>query len=118
MEEKSLTLDIQICTNFISKANYFLSESLVINLLGNAVKHSLPGGKIVVELTNEFLRITNYGEPLKVPAEKLFGRFYKVNMASDSPGLGLSIVSKICEIYNWSLIYSAENSLHTVTVTF
>jgi two-component system sensor histidine kinase QseC len=116
--EKSLTVSVRLEDNFILKSNYLLTESLATNLLGNAVRHSIPDGNIHIGLTNGSFRISNTGAPLKVPTEKLFNRFYKVNMTSDSPGLGLSIVNKICEVNNWKLDYKVENDLHTVTVTF
>jgi two-component system sensor histidine kinase QseC len=118
IEAKSLVVVKNIDNNFIIKANYFLSESLAINLLGNAVKHSTNEGNILVELANNSFKITNTGTDLNVPAEKLFERFYKINMASDSSGLGLSIVKKICEVSNWKITYKADSSLHIVTVTF
>lgn len=116
-EKKLLTKKISD-TGCIIRANHFLIESLVRNLVENAVKHSARGGSLVIELNNSSLIISNTGDPLTVPVEKLFNRFFKGNPASDSPGLGLSIVKKICEVNGWKISYINDKSLHIVKIIF
>jgi signal transduction histidine kinase len=108
ISEKSITTKLQVEPSIRTNANIFLTESLVINLLGNAVKHNLPGGIIIIELNDHLFKISNTGIPHNIAPEKLFERFQKANMSSDSPGLGLSIAEKICEVSNWEIKYKIE----------
>ena len=116
--EKSLTLNEDIKPDCFLETNFFLSESLIINLIGNAVKHNIKRGMINIKLDKNHLEISNSGEMLPIPASKLFDRFYKTNKSSDSPGLGLAIVKEICRLNKWEIKYVFEDNLHKVVVNF
>jgi len=116
--EKSLKLSKEIDPECIIETNFFLAESLIINLIGNAVKHNVNNGVINIKLEKAHLEISNSGETLKESPLKLFERFYKTNMSSDSPGLGLAIVKEICRLNKWEISYVFENNLHKVVVNF
>ena len=118
ISEKSLKLSKEIKSECILETNFFLAESLVVNLLGNAIKHSLTGGMINIILDKNHLEISNTGEPLPVPSNKLFVRFYKISQSSDSLGLGLAIVKEICRLNKWEINYFYEDSLHKIIVNF
>jgi two-component system, OmpR family, sensor kinase len=118
ISEKSLRITLHLEPGIKLITNSFLAESLVLNLLGNAVKHNLPGGIIFIELNEHSLKISNSGAPLTIPPEKLFERFHKVNKSSDSPGLGLSIVDKICKVSNWQINYTNDGEMHNISVRF
>ena len=97
-----------------------LADSLVSNLLQNAVKHGLPGGTIQVTLSPDALVVVNAGPVVTGDPARFFERFRKHNAASDSPGLGLSIVQQICRYYGFALSYnfSPAESRHTLRVDF
>ena len=97
-----------------------LAESLVSNLLQNAVKHSLPGGTIAVTLSRAALVVANAGAAVEGDPERFFERFRKQNAASGSPGLGLSIVQQICRYYGFALRYdfAPSGGIHTLSVGF
>jgi signal transduction histidine kinase len=95
-----------------------MTESMIINLIGNAVKHNITGGMVNIKLDKNYLEISNSGEPLSVSASKLFDRFYKTDKSSDSPGLGLAIVREICRFNKWEINYIYEDNLHKVVVNF
>lgn len=116
--DKNVSINVQVESPFILKANRFLSESMVMNLLGNALRHGNENSNILIRLKQNSFSVTNSGNPLTVAPEKLFERFFKLNNSSKSFGLGLSIVKKICEVNNWDINYFNENDLHRVTVTF
>jgi signal transduction histidine kinase len=113
-----LSVEIHSASGCSLNANVFLAESLIQNLLGNAIKHSFSNSSIIIELKQGLLEISNNGAPLQVESRKLFDRFYKASSSSDSFGLGLSIVMEICKAYNWHITYTVENNLHKVTVIF
>lgn len=97
-----------------------LADSLVSNLLQNAVKHNLPGGQLQVRVDARALEIRNTGLPLDGDPTELLGRFRKHNAASDSPGLGLSIAQQICGLYGGQLRYTftPDGAWHTLRVEF
>jgi signal transduction histidine kinase len=116
--EKSLILQKDIEPECFLETNFFLAESLVINLIGNSVKHNTSGGIINISLDKSHLEISNSGKLLAVPASKLFDRFYKTDKTSDSHGLGLAIVNEICKLNKWEIRYEYEENLHKVIVNF
>jgi signal transduction histidine kinase len=97
-----------------------LADSLLHNLLQNAIKHNQPGGTLAVSLNRTALEISNTGPAIMGDPMRFFERFRKHNAASDSPGLGLSIVQHICTYYGFrvSYEYQAGSSWHTLRVAF
>ncbi len=95
-----------------------LADSLVSNLLHNAIKHNVPGGALQVTVLATALEISNPGPALTVDPAELLGRFRKHNAASDSPGLGLAIAEQICRRYGLRLgyTYAAAGHWHTLRV--
>ena len=83
-----------------------LADSLLQNLLQNAVRHNVRGGELMVTLTPHELKVSNTGPATTGDPARFFERFRKHNAASDSPGLGLSIVQQICAHYGFSLRYN------------
>ena len=95
-----------------------LADSLLQNLLQNAVKHNVRGGELAVSLSPHELKITNASPAVEGDPARFFERFRKHNAASDSPGLGLSIVQQICAYYGFGLHYTltGEGTCHTLRV--
>ena len=97
--------------------NYDLAEILVNNLLNNAIKHNISGGKIQCVLWEDGLTITNSGMPLSFNETAIFERFQK-GASSDGTGLGLAVVKQICLSSNFTVAYSCNDQLHTLTLLF
>ena len=97
-----------------------LADSLVSNLLQNAVKHNIEGGQLRVRIDAHTLEVRNTGLPLDGDPMQLLGRFRKHNAASDSPGLGLSIAQQICAHYGGQLSYTftPDGAWHTLRAQF
>ena len=95
-----------------------LADSLLQNLLQNAVRHNVRGGELLVTLTPRELKISNTGSATTGDPARFFERFRKHNAATESPGLGLSIVHEICAHYGHGLRYTlAEGGTrHTLHV--
>jgi signal transduction histidine kinase len=110
--KKEIIKDCQIVTN------YFLADSMIMNLFGNAFKYCPKNGSVNISLNSGYLTISNTGAPLSAEPSKLFDRFFKENKTSDSPGLGLSIVKRICEVNNWIINYANEGERHIITIQF
>lgn len=115
---KKLEIGTRYDEDVLINMNPYLAEILFSNLIKNAIRHNITGGKIIIELTNSYLLISNSGSELKSNPEELFKRFYKSSSSKESLGLGLSIVQKICEVYDFKLNYSYKNDLHHMRVEF
>lgn len=98
--------------------NPYLAEMLIVNLVKNAVRHNVRGGKLVVEVTETYLQISNTGPELPLDQNLLFKRFYKSSSSPESLGLGLAIVQKICALYGFEVSYQFSESMHRLKVGF
>jgi signal transduction histidine kinase len=110
----TITTDIRPCQ---LQMNAYLTDILVNNLLGNAIRHNYDKGTIFIQLQQEFLQISNTGSPLSFDPGTIFDRFIK-GPHSEGTGLGLAIVRQICENYGFSLTYAYEEERHTIRIQF
>jgi signal transduction histidine kinase len=117
-EAKNLSLEKNITVSPQIKMNSALCEILVNNLLQNAIRHNVKGGKIVIETGDKFLRISNTGGPLSISEEEMFERFRKNDASRESLGLGLAIVKSICESYGFKVSYRFSGDLHNFNIVF
>lgn len=117
-EVKGLKLFTSIEPNILVKMNPTLCEVLISNFLQNSIRHNKQGGEIQVKLSANGLIVSNSGEPLSIKPEELFVRFKKNDSSKESIGLGLAIVKGIVDLYNFSIRYSFENSMHHFELKF
>lgn len=115
---KFITIEAHIDDNVKVNINEALAEILISNLITNSIKHNIDKGIIKIILTKTGFSISNTGIPLKCNPSELFERFKKDRVTSESLGLGLSIVKKICERYGYKIIYNYADALHSVIITF
>lgn len=99
-------------------SNRNLIEILVNNLVKNAVNHNIDQGEIRIEIHSESFEISNTGKASENSPEELFNRFVSESESSNSVGLGLSIVRKICATMGYELRYVQDQGRHTLTVDF
>lgn len=100
------------------KIDHLLVETLLFNLIGNAIKYSITSGEIKITIENNSLLIENLSDEVIESPDKMFDRFTKANQSSSSHGLGLAIVKKICEQYNYGISYTIEGKWHRIHVLF
>ncbi len=112
----TLTKDIEKIDALLM--NETMADILISNLITNAIKHNIEKGAINIVLKENCLIVSNTGIPLATNTDELFERFKKDNVNSESLGLGLSIVKKICERYNFSIKYNSITQLHKITIQF
>ena len=81
-------------------------EVLVGNLVDNAVKYTPPGGRVEVRAGRHgervLLTVSDSGPGIaESERERVFDRFYRpAGQQAPGAGLGLSIVQRICELYD------------------
>jgi Signal transduction histidine kinase len=117
VDYKNISIVSDIQTPVVFRMNPYLAEILVNNILGNAVKHNLKGGEIVIASSPQQLVISNTGKPLTVAPEKLFQRFSKHNAGNESTGLGLAIAAEICEKSQLTLTYKYHSGYHNLVIS-
>ncbi len=98
--------------------NPYLAEMLIVNLVKNAVRHNVKGGKLIVKVEKNFLQVSNTGSGQPVDENLLFKRFYKSSTSPESLGLGLAIVQKICALYGFKVSYQFNEGMHCLKVGF
>lgn len=99
-------------------ANRTLLESLVNNLVVNAVRHNYPGGEIVLAVTGNQLIISNTSAESALDGKLLFTRFYRSAGQSKGNGLGLAIVKAVCDYHGWDVVYQYREGKHHFIVSF
>lgn len=104
---RGITPEISICENeVIRKLDKGFVSRILGNVLSNALKYS--DGDLGVTLSPDgVITVSNTAAPLsEVQVGRLFDRFYTVEAARSSTGLGLSIAKTLCEKMGGSI--SAE----------
>ena len=95
-----------------------LAEILIANIIQNAIRHGAEHGPIQITTSQQTLVVSNHGQPLDVASEDLFRRFYRRSESTESLGLGLSIVKRICEVYGFSIEYNNVRDIHRISIVF
>lgn len=107
--EKGVNIESNIEENILLNGNKQDIEHIVSTLTDNAIKHTISGNKIIVDLKKDkneiILEVKNMGEPIpEEEREKIFERFYRIdksrNRVEKRYGLGLSIAKATIEKYN------------------
>ncbi|MBT5750747.1 MAG: HAMP domain-containing histidine kinase [Flavobacteriales bacterium] len=117
IQEKKLKLELDLLDNTQIYMNPYLAETLIINLIKNAIIHNTNGGMLHVQLSNNTLSISNSGYPLSFPQKDIFKRFIRSENSKKNLGIGLSIVQRICKLYNFDLKYKYQEE-HNFVIQF
>lgn len=118
IQSKKIDLDVTIDSNLTINMNTVLADILISNLLQNAIRHNIEDGKILIDINQHFLSISNSGKPLTIDPKNLFVRFKKDDSSIDSLGIGLSIAKSILDSYGYSISYSYLDQLHVFELKF
>ncbi|MCX4286270.1 MAG: HAMP domain-containing sensor histidine kinase [Clostridia bacterium] len=113
-QDKNINLDMELEETQINSNAKLLSQ-VWVNLMSNAVKFTPDGGTISVGCKTVDDRIevsiadTGCGMSAEV-MQNVFNKFYQGDKSHTTPGngLGLSIVKKITELLNGSIVVSSE----------
>ena len=117
IEEKSLELNLDIDHPTHIHMNPYLAETLVVNLLKNAIVHNNNKGELIINLIDNKLMIANSGNALTFHKSDIFKRFIRSEHDKKSLGIGLSIVQRICILYGFHISYEFHKN-HIFTLNF
>ena len=119
LTEKNIVPEINICSEKIyRRLNKQALSRIFANLLNNAVKYSDGDLKIKLLPTGE-ITFANTSKALSsVKAEQLFDRFYTVETASNSTGLGLSIAKNLVERMNGNISADYKDGMLIINICF
>ncbi len=127
--ERKINLTAQYTDNeiFVMGDPQRLSQ-VMVNLLSNAIQHTLPGYEITtkIEVENQIARVsvTNYGTWIpKEDLDRIFERFYRLersrNRDQGGSGLGLSIARSLVNAHGgkiWAESVQGESTTFTFTL--
>ena len=102
--------------NLLVTMNPQLADTLVSNLVVNAIKHSGKLDTIVIQTGKKSFSISNPGTEA-LDDSHIFNRFWKSG-DSDGTGLGLAIVKRICDQYGFIPHYEFKEGNHYFTIDF
>ena len=117
-ENNGLHVSVHFNNALTIHANTTLLESLINNLIVNAIKHNKPEGSIYITVDGNTFTVSNTGTDPELVQEKIFRRFSRTTEEKKGNGLGLAIVSQICKLHKWNIAYSFIENRHTFTVCF
>lgn len=117
IEQKRLTFNKKALGKCVFKCSKFLAETLVNNLLSNAIRHTPQDGEIRVEWDENGFSFKNSGKE-SLNKDSLFKRFSISTTETTNSGLGLAIVKEICKQNGWEISYNFSNNFHIFSVRF
>ena len=95
-------------------------ELVFRNILKNAIRYSHEGGIIDISITGNTFTIKDYGVGIeKENLLRVFDRHFRENYSWEWSGIGLSLVKKLTNTYNWDLEFDSKIEEFTeVTIRF
>ena len=118
IKEKQLSVETALNENFEVKIHPFLADSLISNLIANAIRYNYDQGKLKISVANGEYCISNTSEFGAIDPQKLFRRFSATaNAKNVSTGLGLAIVKKIGDTHGLSVAYGFLEEMHSFCLT-
>ena len=113
-----------LLTKNIENFNYKINKDDFIrifnNLLSNAIKYNKVAGTIDISFQNNILKISDSGIGIqKDKLNDIYKRYYRATNEQGGFGIGLNIVSHLCNFYNIKISVESEiNKGTTFTLTF
>lgn len=118
-ESEGIELKVDVMNQLTVNANPILLESLINNLIVNAIRHNIEeNGFIYIAVNDNIFSVTNTGQSTPLDPDRIFRRFNRTTEEKKGNGLGLSIVRQICLLHKWEISYGFIDSKHSFSVVF
>lgn len=112
LEAKQIVVEKVFNKHITKDVNSVLLTILLNNLFINGIKYNLEEkGTLKITVDDDSFSVENTSYINKIDKQFLFDRFNK-NSISGSLGLGLSLIKKIVDFYNWHVTYSYKEGVH------
>ena len=117
---KKIILDTKINRNISQNIEVSTFSILLENLLTNAIKFSSEESIIEVWVNKNKMWVKDCGNGIKQEElEKIFEKFYRADENIEWFGVGLFIVKRILNLYNWDIkVKSKQGKWSTFTIKF
>jgi len=117
LKEHNIVPEIQMPENKVSRyLNCSALSRVFSNLLNNAIKYSDGDLDITLSETGEITFTNTASELNEIQVGKLFDRFYTVETAKKSTGLGLAITRTLIEQMNGTISAGYENNKLSICI--
>lgn len=121
LEKFNEKVQTKIFCDSILKVDFQLFTLAIKNLVDNAIKYA-SDGHATIECHNDKIIISNAGKELGNPIEYYMDAFVrgdkKETSGSNGLGLGLYIISQICNMHKFNLEYNYTNNRHCFIINF
>lgn len=118
LEEKHLTVTKPRGPAVLVPGDRSRLKQVLVNLLGNAIKYTAPGGRITIQIRAEGMMAVVMVEDTGMGIDpehqqRVFDRFYRVSpdRGADGAGLGLAIVKSICQAHGGTVSVRSKPSV-------
>jgi signal transduction histidine kinase len=128
MQEQRLTFEGDVQGDVFLHADQEMIRRVLINLLDNAIRYNVPGGRVLCRTSEEagtvMLTVANTGPGIdRQDQARIFDRFYRCEQSRSTvhggSGLGLTIVKRIVELHGGTIgVESEPRSWTKLTVVF
>ena len=124
--EKNIAFEVSVPENLPPiRGNLEMIEQILENLVSNAIKYTLPDGKVAVKFSQTANRVrteisdTGIGIP-KADRPRLFSEFFRAENArtleNTGTGLGLAIVKEFVDKLDGRILVESEEGMGTIFV--
>lgn len=111
IRDKKLNISVEFIEEINIFANRYYIYMLISNLLSNAIKYSKIWWKITININEYFLKVKDFWLGIsKKEQVKIWDIFYRAKNHRDLEWfwLGLAIVKRIVDTYNWKIWVNSE----------
>lgn len=117
-QAKDIRIKTQICQNLpLVKADLYLMDRVIQNLLDNAVKYTPENGEILIDACETeggvSIKIRNSGSGIpQKDLDSIFDRYYMIDKEREGiegSGLGLAIVKRILEVHGSEIEINSDS---------
>ena len=118
IQMNGVKITTKLLPNIYIEMDKLLANILLSNLISNANRHNIKNGEIIIILNQNSLLIKNTGREQEFTNETIFQRFKKGKYNSESIGIGLALVKKICTVYHFDISYQFHQNWHQFEIYF